>query len=331
MPKPTSIYDVAAQVGVSPRSISRYFNHPAMLSEATRTRITEEIARTGFRPSSLAHRLSKGQFDTVAVLASAREDSLGDLHRMTLSHLGIEVARHGRDLLLIGVDHDNEDRVIAEHFRQSKLDGLILLNQVSPRICAAISEAGLRSISLNWRPTDMPNNRYVGIDYVHSAHEFATALLTRRPVKRVVYATIMDPENFCNQLRSQGVSAAAQAAGIPCTPFWVAAEPERPIWTHDTFKALLELVEPDTLVMCWSDHIAIELLGAAHRAGIAVPDRFAVAGFDGIAFGRLVHPTLTPAVQPWLHMAGQATDLLLTNSQRREIILPISIYWGGSC
>lgn len=322
----TTIYDVAAAVGVSPRSVSRYFNDPKLLAPATRDRIAAEIGRSGFRPSALANRLSHGRTDAVAVLASADGGVLSELHRLLLGHLAVDIARQGRDLLLIGVDADNEERVIGEHIRQRKLGGVLLLTCIEGRLLQEIAAAHLPTVTINWQPhAALPGNRYVGIDYRASARDYLAALLARRQATQVIYVTPHEHDE-----RGMGIGEAAEAVACPLRRVTMASGPDANACADACLRAVLELAGSDTLVVCWSDHLALGVLAAAQRAGVRIPERFALAGFDGLDAGRLVHPSLTTAAQPWQEMAHHAADLLIQGG-RKDVLLPISIHWGGSC
>lgn len=319
---------MAAAAGVSPRTVSRYFNHPGLLAAPTRERIAAEIARTGFRPSALANRLSHGHLEAAAVLVATSGGLPDELHRLLLSHLAVHVARQGRDLLLIGVDADNEERVIAEHLRQRKLGGLVLMSGVTPRLAAEIAAASLPTVTINWRPQPaLPGNRYVGIDYRASARDYVGTLLANRPSARLVYVTPCPGQDE----RGRGVAEAAAAVACPLAEVAVAAGVDEAARADATLRSLLEQVVPGTLVACWSDRLALGLLAAAQRAHVDIPGRFALAGFDGLDAGRLVHPMLTTAVQPWQDMARHAADLLVSADPHDDILLPVSVHWGGTC
>lgn len=316
-----TIYDVAAAVGVSARTVSRYFNHPDLLAEATRERIAAEIARTGFRPSALANQLSHGRLEAVAVLASASGGLMDELHRLLLGHLAVDVASQGRDLLLIGVDAANQERVIAEHIRQRKLGGLLLLTAIHGELLHEIAAAGMPTVSINWQPrASLPGNRYVGIDYRASARDYVTALLARRPSARLIHVTPAGEDE-----RARGIAEGAATAGCPLGTVTATGNADA------TLLQVLEQAVPGTLVVGWSDRVALGLLAAAQRAGVAIPGRFALAGFDGLDAGNLVHPVLTTAVQPWQDMARQAADLLVNDRPQGDILLPVEVRWGGTC
>ena len=60
-----------------------------------------------------------------------------------------------------------------------------------------------------------------------------------------------------------------------------------------------------------SDTTAIGLMQAAYRAGIAMPERLSIVGFDDIDVAAFMIPPLTTVSQEGVRMGGEAVDLLL--------------------
>jgi LacI family repressor for deo operon, udp, cdd, tsx, nupC, and nupG len=56
--------------------------------------------------------------------------------------------------------------------------------------------------------------------------------------------------------------------------------------------------ERPTAVFCASDEMAIAFIKTVQDEGVVVPRDLSIIGFDGIAAGRFVHPTLTTFLQP---------------------------------
>ena len=67
-----------------------------------------------------------------------------------------------------------------------------------------------------------------------------------------------------------------------------------------------------------SDDLAAGVLAAAHRRGIAVPERLSVTGFDDAPLAQAVWPALTTVRQPVRAMADAAADLLLDPAPQSE-------------
>jgi len=325
-PATATIYDVAAAARVSPRTVSRYFNHPGKLAASTCQELARVVARLGFRPSAVANRLSNRAQDTLAVLATIGEDEpLSELHRLLLGHIAADLARHGKDLLLVGITPGNEERVVAEHLRRRKSEALLLLTSVSRRILEEITATGLPTVTVNWRPgRALPANRYVGIDYTASSREFADALLHRG--RRLAWVA---PPGEMGE-RGRAALDAAAAVHVDCVAVEFAGGADLAASADDTVRRLLAWSGQPLLAYCCSDRLALALLAAMQRAGRRVPDDLGIAGFDGLEAGANVHPVLTTVEQPWRGMAGAAAACLL-GAGSGDIVLPTRIRWGGSC
>jgi LacI family transcriptional regulator len=66
-----------------------------------------------------------------------------------------------------------------------------------------------------------------------------------------------------------------------------------------------------TAIYATSDTTAIGLMQAAYRAGIAMPERLSIVGFDDIDVAAFMIPPLTTVSQEGVRMGGEAVDLLL--------------------
>jgi DNA-binding LacI/PurR family transcriptional regulator len=89
---------------------------------------------------------------------------------------------------------------------------------------------------------------------------------------------------------------------------------EMPAHTQADFAAIEALLrEPNrpTALVCSNDLLAISLIAELRRNGWNVPGQLSVIGFDGIALGAQMHPTLCSVVQPIAALASTVIDQLL--------------------
>ncbi|AJD46167.1 periplasmic binding fold domain-containing protein (plasmid) [Rhizobium gallicum bv. gallicum R602sp] len=70
-----------------------------------------------------------------------------------------------------------------------------------------------------------------------------------------------------------------------------------------------------TAIIASNDLLAFGAIGALRREGFSVPRDVSVAGFDGIAIGRLMDPPLTTIEMPDASMGATAASLLLDISK----------------
>ena len=65
-----------------------------------------------------------------------------------------------------------------------------------------------------------------------------------------------------------------------------------------------------TAVFAFSDMFAAEAVRAIQQCGYHVPKDYAVVGFDGAEYGRLLHPSLTTVQQPYREIGQKAVQML---------------------
>ena len=116
--------------------------------------------------------------------------------------------------------------------------------------------------------------------------------------------------------RRRGYEQAIADAGLQ--PHYI----NTPYWAHE--KAAIAGMEylhahPEvTAVFCANDLVAVSLLQNARQAGISVPGRLSVIGFDDIDMAAFVSPPLTTMAVDKVGMGWVAVALLLHRIERAE-------------
>ena len=70
----STLHDVAARVGVSPRTVSRVVNDQGGFSEATRARVLDAVEELSYRPNVMARGLITRRSGTIAFIAGVLND-----------------------------------------------------------------------------------------------------------------------------------------------------------------------------------------------------------------------------------------------------------------
>jgi DNA-binding LacI/PurR family transcriptional regulator len=83
-------------------------------------------------------------------------------------------------------------------------------------------------------------------------------------------------------------------------------------------RVLLDLDQPPTAVLCFSDAIAVGVIGAIQDSGRTVPGDVSVVGFDDNPIARRTRPALTTVRQDSHAKGRMATELLVTAMDRAE-------------
>ena len=102
-----NIYDIARMAGVSTATVSRVINHSGKVSEKSRQKVEEIIAREGFIPNAFAHSLNTKQSATVGIICPVISDVN---HAYPVSELSRMLRKEGFEVLLINTESNTESK-----------------------------------------------------------------------------------------------------------------------------------------------------------------------------------------------------------------------------
>ncbi|WP_088345120.1 MULTISPECIES: LacI family DNA-binding transcriptional regulator [Rhodomicrobium] len=301
---------VAERAGCSVATVSRVINGSGPSSADTRARVEAAIADLGFRPNILGQSLRTQRVRAIGVIVPSFTNPV-----FAASLAGIEaVARGaGRQLLLSATDYDpaHEDDSVETLLHQ-RVEALILTvaDAASSTALKRLDGAGVPYILLHNRPRQ-PGRRAVTVD-----NHGAAAGLTRRLIalghRRVAYIGGPFRTTDRSALRFEGCKAAMAEAGL-AAPALLELDYLAGIDDHAAVleRALPRLGNP-TALLCSNDLLALSVIAALRLIGRAVPGDLSVTGFDGIAFGRMVSPSLATVATPTRAMGERAMRRLMT-------------------
>ncbi|MGV8871559.1 MAG: LacI family DNA-binding transcriptional regulator [Rhodococcus sp. (in: high G+C Gram-positive bacteria)] len=285
--------DVAASAGVSTMSVSYTYNQPNRVSSATRDRVHAAAASLGYTgPNRAARSLRSGRHNSIGVvlgekLTYAFEDPQA---RRFLS--GIADACLDADTALVMLPNLHRDNDNAR-IRDAQVDGYVVWT-------TEIDDPLLDVLVGTGRPTCIQGGphhaglEWIAIDDRTAADAVATAALTGRAHPAIVAlrpdsrrestvvrgADASDISMPVTRARLEGYRDACLRLGIDWStvPTLFATHNARAEGDRAA-RLLLEDDVVDTLLVM-SDELALGALDAAAAAGIDIPARLAVTGWD---------------------------------------------------
>jgi LacI family transcriptional regulator, repressor for deo operon, udp, cdd, tsx, nupC, and nupG len=325
-----SIFDVARRAGVSPSTVSRALRGLPNVAESTRDRVTSAARDLDYIASPAAAGLASGRTATVGVVVPY----LTRWFFMQVIHGAESVLRTaGYDLLLHTLgDAAGRERFFGRLPLHRKVDGVMLIDvTVQPD-----EQAGLQALGI---PVTVVGGSALGVGYVgvdeeegvrlavqhlvHLGHE-RIAMLCGRPAEGMDF-------DIPGRRRAAFVSALADA-GLPADLLVVGE------WGTDggaeaTERLLSESRTTPTAIVAESDEIAFGALRTLRRAGISVPGRMSLVGYDDHELAGVVD--LTTVAQPVARQGELAAELLLdamrgTADPFARILLPPRLVIRGS-
>lgn len=302
----TTIKDVARKVRCSIASVSRVVNDSGPVSAVLRRRIAAAVAELDFRPSEVGRSLVLKRSRTIGVLVpSVTNPVFADC----LAGLQETARRAGHAVLIAQSDYEpgREVEAIAPLIAERPA-GLVLT------VCdPAASEARLRAAAagiptvLLFNEAAAVGDAVVTVDNRGAGREIAEALI-RHGHRRISFVAGRFAASDRARARFEGVCDALEAAGLPVAPPVEIDFIDGP--DRIDLSDLMAQSRP-TAIVASNDLLAIGVVAALRRHGLSVPDDVSVAGFDGIAIGRLIAPALATIEWPARAMGAAAAAMLL--------------------
>lgn len=284
MPHAT-IRDVAREAAVSVASVSRVMNGMGNVRPALKLKVEAAAERLGYVPHAGARNLSLAKADAIGVVLP---DMHGEFFSEILRGMDREASDRGLQLLLSNM-HDNAAQAVqALRTMRGRVDGLVVMApHVDPDTLFGQLPPGLPVVLVHCAPHHEQRPE-IRIDNRGGAAAMVDHLVeTGR--RRIVH--LSGPEgNVEATERADGYRAAMARHGLPARVLVGDFMEESGVAAAEALIA-----DPDEIdaLFAANDMMAIGALATFRRAGIAVPDRIAVAGFDDIPLARLISPALT--------------------------------------
>jgi LacI family repressor for deo operon, udp, cdd, tsx, nupC, and nupG len=298
------IKKLAEQTGVSIATVSRVFNLPGKVNAETRAKVLRVANATGYLPNGSARSL---RMQRSKVLGVVLPTLLNPVFAECLSGIAFAAKVLGYSILPVTTDYElPREEEAVQQLLSANVDGLVMVVS-DPSTSGALER--LRSARL---PYVLAYNRHPDHPCVSVDSELAmrnlVAHLGNLGHQRIALVTGHLAVSDRAQQRRAGFLAGMKERGLDDTllleiPFVEAAVSE--------ISQFLRQSDRPTALVCSNDLIAIRAIRAAHKAGLRVPDDISITGFDGIALGEDLSPTLSTVTQPNVEIGKLAVDLLV--------------------
>jgi DNA-binding LacI/PurR family transcriptional regulator len=300
-----TLQQVAAEVGVSAKTVSNAFTRPDQLSPATRKRVLAAAARLGYPgPNPLAAGLRRGR---VGALGFAYDNPLSyafddPVVVAVLAGISAVAEQAGSGLLLVPGSAPAERNSAA--VASAVIDGLVvfsladddpLLDAIRGRHLplVVIDQPGPPSLREPFADGSTP---WIGVDDRAAAASAAAHLLAlghrrlgvvafglaRHQVRGMADETAQQAATYgVTRRRLAGYRDAVVRAGADWSTVAVAAGTTSAVKEGAAMAAVLLARAPrPTGLLCMSDRLAEGALQSARRLGLRVPDDLSIIGFD---------------------------------------------------
>ncbi|HEX2728992.1 MAG TPA: substrate-binding domain-containing protein [Rubrobacteraceae bacterium] len=341
---------MAAELGVSPATVSNAYNRPDQLSIELRGKVFETARRMGYTgPDPAARSLRRRRAGAIGVLYTDRLSyAFADpVSVMFLEGIAIAAEEAGLGMLLIpgGALRERDLGAIGN----AVVDGFVIycVAENDPLAAAAL-ERQLPTVLVDQPEIDgMPS---VGIDDEGSARAAAEHLieLGHRRLGVVSFELALNAVGGIadqhrqsqatyrpSRSRLKGYASAVEEAGLSWeeVPVYECFE-NTPLQGRIAAEYLLSREPRPTALLCLSDQLAVGVFEAARGLGLSLPEELSVVGFDDIPAAARMAPPLTTVFQPHVEKGIKAGELLIAQLRGEEPssseLLPARLIVRGS-
>ncbi|MEW2613561.1 LacI family DNA-binding transcriptional regulator [Streptomyces sp. NPDC047880] len=327
--RPT-LADVAREVGVSAKTVSRVLNEDGPASAETREQVLAAVARLGFQPNLMARNIRVGGPDTTIGLVIP---DLGNPFFGAVARSIEDTVRERGLTLLMGSSADDPDRerALTDKFLARRVSVLMVVPSVGAdhSHLKAHRTRGLPVVFLDRLGSGLSTDSVVSSNRT-GAHD-GVAHLVAHGHRRIGFVGDLPTKLYTRRERLAGYRDALQEAGIAYDRTLVAnAHDQRGAST--VTSRLLGLDDPPTALFAGNNIVALGIVSELARSR---RKDVAVVTFDDVELAEALEPALTAVAQDPEEIGRAAATTALARldgdrSRARTVTVPTRLIVRGS-
>lgn len=314
---------LAAAAGVSPASVSRYFNGTEEVSDDIASRIEGAMQALG------CHEVSrKSRRKIILVLLSHLRFSF---YSRALAEL-LEQERDGdMTFALLRYDPDSPEAVRSFVTRMKPAGAVYFEEEIDNAILKYLQDCGIRTVMCGGVALNHGSDM-VHVNDIMAAYDGTNYLLDLGH-KEILFLSDEVRKIGAGFQRLTGSRKAMEERGL-------AVDENTVLYGGVTFESgyaairtALNRKQRFTAVFAFSDEIAVGAMAALYDAGLSVPGDVSVLGYDDLSIASRVRPALTTIHQPIDGFVKKTLELFSRPAEElnSEILLQYAIVERESC
>ncbi|WP_201003840.1 substrate-binding domain-containing protein [Paenibacillus glycanilyticus] len=298
--------DIANRLGVSSVTVSKALGDKEGVSDELKQKIKEIAQEMGYRFNTAAKAMKEGLSYNIGVVIAERYASVTQsfyLQFYQYLSTALEDVQYSGILHMLS-EEDEGQLVLPRIYHDRKVDGFIILGQLSNAYISAIHETGIPLVFLDFY-TDRTELDYVITDNFYGMYEMTNYLIANghRDIAFVgsLHATSSIQDRFLGYYKS------LLEHRIPLRQEYILND-------RDESGNLLDVAIPEALptaFACNCDQVAYLLMNTLRKQGVRVPEDCSVVGFDNDIYATLAEPALTTVEVDRQEMAKTAVNKMV--------------------
>lgn len=313
MNKNITMRDIALKMGVSSVTVSKALNDKDGVSDELKEKIKLAAWEMGYRINSVAKSMREGLTYNVGVIIPERfTDTTQTFYLRLYQEIAVALQQHNYyGILHILSHHDEENLNLPRIYHEQKVDGFIMLGQVSKEYIEIIEPIELPKMFLDFYDEHSDIDAII-TDNFYGAYELTNTLIRQghRDIAYVgnLYSTSSIQDRFLGYYKS------LLEHRLELKPEWIVKD-------RDEQGSFVELELPKQMpsaFVCNCDQVAHLLLQKLQASGYRVPADCSIVGFDNDIYATLSEPHLTTVEVDIHQMASTAVQSMLKKIRTPE-------------
>lgn len=308
--KSITMKDIAKRLGVSTVTVSKALSDKEGVGSELKELIKKTAAELGYRYNSAARAIKNGKSGNIGIIIAERFVSMrSEGHVAFYTRMYHCVIKELSDLNYFGmmeiVSDDAEDNCVVPNLIQnSKVDGLIILGQMSCKYVRMIEKYNIPFLFLDFYNEDYTVDSIIS-DSIYGTYILTNYLIGKGHKKIGFVGSILQTSSILD--RYLGYYKAMLENRLPLVEEWV-------IDDRDKKGNFIDFKLPETMptaFVCNCDEVAYHFIRRLKSEGYSIPDDISVVGFDNYIFATLTNPRLTTFESNIESMAQNAAEAII--------------------
>jgi len=302
----TTLEDVARLANVSAITVSRALRRPETVSSELRKRIDAAVERLAYVPNFAASRLASARTHSIGVVVSSLSNGIFADYLQAIYNSLLPLGF--RPVVVSSRYSADEEEGAIKALLGQNIEALILVGVNQTRAARRVLERSRIPVVQTFELADDPIDLNVGLSQRKGGYA-ATRYLLDLGHRRIAYLSGQRDDRA--RARLEGYCAALAEAGLDCSSLVGSLPAQATISLgRKLTEDMLALEAPDA-IFCCDDNIALGALFACQQAGLDVPGRISLIGFNDLEFAAASNPPLSTVLTPRADMGRVASELVL--------------------
>lgn len=318
--KQATIQEVARLASVSLSTVSAVMNGKDIVSEDTKSRVLEAVARLNYRPSLYASNLARHRPRVLGLIVS---DLLNPFFAETAQAFERECRKHSYQISLLETQFSpSRLRASVHQMLGMRVAGIaVLTSEFDAESFAMLKATDVSSVFLDVGAAG-PHMGNIRVDTKTGMFEAVQHLveLGHRKILLVRNAVTNEPEPslLTHQYRKQGFSEAIRRHRSHGVGGTVVVASGRSVFAG--LKGIRKALSTEgfTSVIAINDMLAMGVYRGLSEAGLRIPQDISVVGFDNTYLSEFTSPPMTTVDIPRETLCKTAVEMLLEEAGHRK-------------